>query len=148
MTVDGEHNVVTFGVESAMELYFEIPGEPMTYARMQPRKDRRGMFQPDKARAYQKHAATHAMLAARNKRWKRLPKKALVALHLDVYRSERRGDLSNYVKILEDAFNDSKAIWHDDRYVVALDAHVYKSKRPRVEVIITLVETDEEEEDA
>lgn len=130
------------------ELTFTIPGDPVPYSRMSPRKGGLGMFQPSKARAYQKHAATHALLAARNFGWKRLPKGGLVTLGLDFYRSARRADLSNLVKIIEDAFNDSKAIWHDDRYVVTLHASMWKSDRPRVEVTIKTSDalSDEEEE--
>jgi Holliday junction resolvase RusA-like endonuclease len=141
---ESDFNVVTFGVEPAA-FQFEIPGNPVPYQRMLPRAGGRGMVQPDNARAYQKHAALHAMLAARKQRWKRLPKKALVQLDIEIYRTVRSGDLSNYVKIVEDAINDSKAIWHDDRYVVATVARMWKSKRPRVVVEVRLVEDDEEE---
>lgn len=138
MTKRGYYEDMTPG-----QLGFTIPGDPVPYARMTPRKTT-GMFQPSKARAYQKHAATHAMLAARKAGWKRLPKGALVALQVNIYRSARRADLSNLVKIVEDAFNDSKAIWHDDRYVVSLSARMWKSADPRVEITITPIDSDEE----
>jgi Holliday junction resolvase RusA-like endonuclease len=128
------------------QLSFTIPGDPVPYARMIPTMG--GVVQPTKARAYQKHAATHAMLAARKAGWKRLPAKALVGLQLNIYRSARRADLSNFVKIIEDAFNDSKAIWHDDRYVISLRASMRVSADPRVEVTVTPLTTTDEEDDA
>ncbi len=141
--MDEDVNIVTFGIEPAA-FQFEIPGNPVPYQRMRPRAGGHGMVQPDHARAYQKHAATHALFAARRQRWKRLPKKALVSLDINIYRTIRSGDLSNYVKIIEDAINDSNAVWHDDRYVVATTARMWKSKRPRVVVEVHLVESDEE----
>ncbi len=135
--------------ELPVRLKFMVPGEPVPYARMMPRV--RGllggkMVQPDKARAYQKHFATHAMLAARAQRWKRLPPKALVTLRLDIFRSARRADLSNYLKLAEDAVNDCQAIWADDRYVVNVVARMWKSKTPRIEVTIELLDESDEEE--
>lgn len=58
-----------------------------------------------------------------------------VSLTLRIYRPRKAGDLSNRIKVLEDALNG--IAWHDDVQVVEIHAYRYDDKdNPRVEVSI------------
>lgn len=58
-----------------------------------------------------------------------------VALILRVYRPRKAGDLSNRIKVLEDALQG--VAFHDDSQVVAIEAERFDDKaNPRVEVDI------------
>lgn len=59
-----------------------------------------------------------------------------VALELHVYRERRSGDLSNRVKVLEDALQG--ILYENDAQVRELHAYLYEDKHdPRVEVAVT-----------
>lgn len=59
-----------------------------------------------------------------------------VKLTLDFYRPRKSGDLSNRIKVLEDALQNNA--YHDDKQVVEIHARRFDDKRrPRVEVEIT-----------
>ena len=61
-----------------------------------------------------------------------------VALYVNVYRQQKRGDLDNYAKVLGDALNG--VAYHDDSQVVELHMWRHDDKRnPRVEVEIRRV---------
>jgi Holliday junction resolvase RusA-like endonuclease len=77
---------------------------------------------PAKTREYEKHVATIAHAARLNfdamrhipaHRWPWQDKKTRFGLAVKVYRSRDAGDLGNYEKTIEDAFNG--VIWPDDR---------------------------------
>lgn len=118
------------------ELSFTIPGPPVPA--MRPRKGLGGrIYIPDEARTYQNYVATVARVAAHNQRWNRPGKTTPLVLRVDVFRPKRTGDLSNYVKIVEDGINDAETVWLDDRYVLAINAQMFVSvSSPRVEVTL------------
>lgn len=63
-----------------------------------------------------------------------------VILCLDVYRARKAGDLSNRIKVLEDALQGIAYI--DDKQVVEIHARRFDDARnPRVEVTIKAVQT-------
>lgn len=119
-----------------------VHGDPVPCAR--PRRSRNGgVYMPDKAAAYQRAVATVVMLAARKECWVRVAKGVRVALHVRVFRRADRGDLSNFVKAVEDGINDAGNVWHDDRYVGVIVAAMYvDAQRPRVELSV-IVKGDE-----
>jgi crossover junction endodeoxyribonuclease RusA len=58
-----------------------------------------------------------------------------VSLTLEIYRPQRRGDLSNRIKVLEDALQG--VAYHDDAQVVELHAKRFDDKKhPRVNITI------------
>jgi Holliday junction resolvase RusA-like endonuclease len=73
-------------------------------------------------------------------KWKALhqhmtPMAGDVAVYVNVYRAQRRGDLDNYAKVLCDALNG--AAYHDDSQVAELHMWRHEDKdNPRVEVEI------------
>ncbi len=67
------------------------------------------------------------------------PMGGAVALYVNVYRQQRRGDLDNFAKVLGDALNG--VAYHDDSQVVELHMWRHDDKRnPRVEVEVRRVE--------
>lgn len=63
------------------------------------------------------------------------PVEGEVVITLDVYRPIRRGDLSNRIKIVEDALQG--VAYKDDSQIVELTARRFDDKKhPRVEVTI------------
>lgn len=61
-----------------------------------------------------------------------------VALTVHLYRPQRSGDLSNRIKILEDALNGIS--WQDDSQIVELHAYLHDDKaNPRAEIEIRQV---------
>ena len=138
-------------VESILSfpLVFEIPGRPVPGARARvfkrtsgPKAGEYGAATPAKNKAYQKHVATCAWAAARNKGWKIPHKKFALGISLVVYRHVEKGDASNYLKVVEDGVNDSKAVWVDDRCVdfAAVRVITNKSERLRIDVKIWVLE--------
>jgi Holliday junction resolvase RusA-like endonuclease len=73
-------------------------------------------------------------------RWKALhqhmtPMAGNVAVYVNVYRAQKRGDLDNYAKVLCDSLNG--AAYHDDSQVAELHMWLHDDKdNPRVEVEI------------
>jgi Holliday junction resolvase RusA-like endonuclease len=73
-------------------------------------------------------------------KWKALhqhmtPMAGNVAVYVNVYRAQRRGDLDNYAKVLCDSLNG--AAYHDDSQVAELHMWLHDDKdNPRVEVEI------------
>ena len=58
-----------------------------------------------------------------------------VSINIDIYRPIKRGDLSNRIKIVEDALQG--VAYKDDAQIVELTARRFEDKkRPRVEVTI------------
>ena len=58
-----------------------------------------------------------------------------VVLHLDIYRPIKRGDLSNRIKILEDALQG--IAYKDDSQIVEIVARRFEDKKsPRVEILL------------
>jgi Holliday junction resolvase RusA-like endonuclease len=106
-----------------VRLTFTIPGPPVPKARARVVTDKQGKTRgvtPAKTRAYEKHVALCA-LAARmygsgwpdRAPWPWRDTEARFGLSVRVYRSRDAGDLGNYEKTVEDAFNG--VIWPDDR---------------------------------
>lgn len=73
-------------------------------------------------------------------KWKALhqhmqPMVGTVAVYVNVYRAQRRGDLDNYAKVLCDSLNG--VAYHDDSQVLELHMWLHDDKvNPRVEVEI------------
>lgn len=79
------------------------------------------------ARAYKLTAAKSALAQGARSRL------GPILLRLHVYRAERRGDLSNRIKVLEDALEG--VAYENDSQVVRLEAQLHDDpKNPRVEV--------------
>jgi Holliday junction resolvase RusA-like endonuclease len=69
----------------------------------------------------------------------RTPIEGAVKLMLDVYRPTRIGDLSNRIKVVEDALQGTA--YHDDKQIVEIIARRFEDKhRPRVEITICSAE--------
>lgn len=84
------------------------------------------------ARAYQVEAGWMARAAGVR------PTRDPVILTLRVYRPQQSGDLSNRIKVLEDALNG--VAYYDDAQVIEIHAYRYDDKsNPRVEVEIETV---------
>lgn len=82
------------------------------------------------ARQYKLDIATLARIAGLR------PLDVPVILSLDIYRPAKRGDLSNRIKILEDALQG--VAYDDDSQIVEITARRFEDKKePRVEVTIT-----------
>ena len=89
---------------------------------------RGGVVKTPEARAYQL-AVGLKLLALGYTR----PPKGHVKLSLEIFRPRRRGDLTNHIKVLEDALQGH--FFRDDEQVVELIAERRLStRRPRVEV--------------
>ena len=59
-----------------------------------------------------------------------------VALELHVYRERRSGDLSNRIKIIEDALQG--VLYENDSQVVELHAYLHEDRHaPRIEIEVT-----------
>lgn len=99
------------------------------------RVDRRGFtYVSDEAKDYKK-AVKFRLLASGI----RQPLDGPLVLSLVVYRPLRKGDLSNRIKVLEDAFNG--IVWKDDSQVVEIHARREDDKaNPRVEVRVDALE--------
>lgn len=81
------------------------------------------------ARAYKKSCCTLAAMACK------APMTGPLAMIIRVFRPMRRGDLSNRIKVVEDALQG--AVFHDDDQIVRIEASRHDDKgSPRVEVII------------
>jgi Holliday junction resolvase RusA-like endonuclease len=118
------------------QLRFVVNGPPVPYQRVVPRAGGRS-YQPENAKAYQGHVATVARAAAHNAKWQRPGKHSPLVLRVEVFRVRRVGDLSNFVKIVEDGINDAEMVWQDDRLVEAIVARMHVDKEhPRVEVTL------------
>lgn len=121
-------------------LHFVIPGPPVATGRPRAFVSKSGhasTYMPDASRKYQETCRVHAMAAAMKARWK--PVSAPCAIELKVYRRERRGDIENIQKGVQDAMN--RVVYVDDRQVV--EAHVWlhlDRERPRVEVTVRVLE--------
>jgi Holliday junction resolvase RusA-like endonuclease len=89
------------------------------------------------------HVSEEAQNYKAGVKWKALhqgmqPMSGELALYVNVYRQQKRGDLDNYAKVLGDALNG--VAYHDDSQVVEL--HMWRHddrKSPRVEVEIRMV---------
>lgn len=94
------------------------------------RKWNNRMVLSNEARAYKKQVGLIAMLR------KVAPFTGDVVLTMHWFRERKSGDLSNRIKVVEDALNGHA--YYDDKQVVEL--HAYRSddrKHPRVEIEIT-----------
>lgn len=117
MWVSGEGGQVTFTVP--------FPPSANRYWR----HSRNGVYVSEEATSYRAHAATAALVAGVR------PAKGDVVLSLEFYRPRKAGDLSNRIKVLEDALNG--IAYYDDAQVVEL--HAWRrddSADPRV--VVTL----------
>lgn len=150
-----------------MKLTFTIPGPPVPKARARVVgvsgevfaklcgrcKGLAGKAQgvtPTKTRAYESHISKLALFARLNfdashvgASWPKNDKEARFGLSVRVYRSRDAGDLGNYEKTIEDAFNG--VIWPDDRQMRRRgEGGVYDCEKgkERVEVEVWVIEVD------
>ncbi|SDY71194.1 RusA family crossover junction endodeoxyribonuclease [Thermoactinomyces sp. DSM 45892] len=97
-------------------LHFTIKGRAVPYTRM----TRRGKYVRTDAQrylAYQEVVQLHARQAMAKEGWQCIPKKVPIEFGCKVYlKGGLDGDLSNYVKGIEDALN--RLVYEDDRYIV------------------------------
>lgn len=92
------------------------------------------MYLSAKGADYKQHAGWIARIAYRDE-----PMTCDVAMRLSFYRPRRRGDLSNLVKVIEDAFTG--ILYDDDDRIV--EEHLFRFEdpsNPRVEVTLWKVE--------
>jgi crossover junction endodeoxyribonuclease RusA len=88
------------------------------------------MVVSSEARQYKLDVAARARLAGLR------PTDNPVCISLDLYRPAKRGDLSNRIKIVEDALQG--VAYHDDSQVIELHARRFDDKKnPRVEITIS-----------
>lgn len=81
------------------------------------------------AREYKRRCAAIAAVACQS------PLEGPLGMSLAVFRPMRRGDLSNRIKVIEDAMQG--VVFHDDNQVVLIDAQRHDDKtNPRVEVVV------------
>jgi crossover junction endodeoxyribonuclease RusA len=94
------------------------------------RVDRRGFaYLSTEARRYKVLVQNRVALAGVTA----FPKDRAISLHIDVYRPQRSGDLSNRLKIVEDVLQG--LAYEDDRQVVDIRLRRFDDKsNPRVEV--------------
>lgn len=117
-------------------LVFSI--EPVPFARM--RTNGRIHFIPPKQRSFMRSIGLIAL-----NQWK--PKEALTsALSVDMTFSfkkaktsklkhhTKRGDLSNFIKLIEDALNN--IVWKDDSQIIELQARKVFSEQPSISITI------------
>lgn len=120
-------------------LAFVVPGPPLPWQRARLANDRRSHFNTEEMVKYQRHIGAIANAAALQARdWD--PSRP-VKLTVRVYRRWNRGDLSNFVKQVEDALNHTH-VWEDDRLVHEHSARMFvDAKAPRIEVEIEPIES-------
>lgn len=118
----------TIRTKAKTAMLFTLPFPPS--ANRYWRKTRRGgIYVSDEAKTYRYNAATAALAAGVR------PLAGDLALTVDFYRPRKSGDLSNRIKILEDALNG--VAWKDDSQVAVIYARRFDDKdNPRVEVRI------------
>lgn len=81
------------------------------------------------AREYKRRCAAIAGVACQS------PMDGPLGMSLAVFRPMRRGDLSNRIKVVEDAMQG--IVFHDDNQVVRIEAQRHDDKgNPRVEVVV------------
>lgn len=81
------------------------------------------------AREYKRRCAAIAAIACQS------PMEGPLGMSLAVFRPMRRGDLSNRIKVIEDAMQG--IVFHDDNQVVRIEAQRHEDKaNPRVEVVV------------
>jgi Holliday junction resolvase RusA-like endonuclease len=130
-----------------VRLTFTIPGPPVPKARARVVTDKQGKTRgvtPAKTRAYEKHIAMVAMGARSHcSAWPWRDTEARFGLSVRVYRSRDAGDLGNYEKTVEDAFNG--VLWPDDRQMRRRgEGGVFDCEkgRERIEVEVWVIEVD------
>lgn len=118
---------------------FTIPGRPVPYTRM----TRRGQYvkaAPKRYKAYLDIVRLYARQAMVRNGFQFIPKKIPIEMGCKVYLcGGLDGDLSNYLKAIEDALNN--VVYEDDRYIVRYIGEPEKvfindKSEERVEVII------------
>lgn len=118
---------------------FIIPGRPVPYTRM----TRRGQYvkaAPKRYKAYLDIVRLYARQAMVRNRFQFIPKGIPIEMGCKVYlKGGLDGDLSNYIKAIEDALNN--VVYEDDRYIVRYIGEpekifVKNKSEERVEVVI------------
>ena len=111
-----------------------IPGPPVAKQRARVGKGGR-VYTPPETRSYEQKVAVFATVAARRAKWKVTSEP--VEIDVRIYRARATGDLSNFVKAIEDGMNG--IIYVDDRQIVSIDAAMFLDrKNPRTEVKVRL----------
>ncbi|MDI3298252.1 MAG: RusA family crossover junction endodeoxyribonuclease [Bacillota bacterium] len=123
---------------------FTVPGRPVAKARPRIALGRRSAraYTPRETLEYERAVGWAAREAYRGE-----PVEGPVELRMVVYvRRRGRGDLSNYVKSVEDGLNG--IVWVDDRQVRRIEARLARAGKAadeRVEVEVRLLGGEEEE---
>ena len=133
-----------------MRLSFAVSGPPVPYQR--PGQGRGGhRFTEPASAEYMFRVGAAAMKAIAEQPWpartlhrsksggavQRGPK-GQFGLVVTVYRAARRGDITNFVKSVEDALTKA-CVWWDDAMVIDLHAHLREDKEsPRTEITVDM----------
>jgi len=106
------------------ELFFTIPGKPVTWKRVNLWRGR--LLEPKEQRQKKREIASLAMAAMMEQGWKRtgLP----VEASCQFFGCHGGADLSNLIKLVEDALN--RVVWEDDQQIYSFGN---SAKFPRVE---------------
>lgn len=114
-------------------MQFTIPGPPQVKQR--PRFARGRAFTPKATEEYEKFVAQMAYAAVKQFEWSPLPG-ATFHLDVEIYRAAKRGDLTNFLKSIEDGMNG--IVFRDDKDVRQITAVMHDDKaNPRAVVRVT-----------
>jgi Holliday junction resolvase RusA-like endonuclease len=119
---------------SMFDLVFEARPVPQGRPRAFQKGGRVIVTKAEASRAYERSLANAARSRAIEIGWRLPAADARLELHCDIYRAADQGDLTNFLKAIEDALTEG-GVWLDDRRVVRLAAAMFVDpERPRVEL--------------
>lgn len=121
-------------------LRFTVPGEPVAWQRRGTRGGR--SYTPPKTREFQARVAKVAAVAVTRAGWtfpETRKEKQRFGIRVNVFRKYlfKGGDLSNYIKSIEDGCNKAKVVWPDDARVHGLEGNIIQDAQvPRTVVAV------------
>jgi Holliday junction resolvase RusA-like endonuclease len=120
-------------------LSFCVNGPPVAWQRVTPVRLKTGKFRslvPERTRDYEKRVAGFAQVARMRLRVRWPQAARWYQLSCSFYREADRGDLSNFIKAIEDGLNG--VVWPDDRLVKSYGKMWMgvDPKNPRAEVTV------------
>jgi len=128
------------------KLFFEVQGKPVPYTRT----TQRGKFMSKQFARYNSYTHGQVIPAIHSAVWRKYKKfitiKKDISLYIDVFISgKKRGDLSNYIKGIEDAVQASKFIANDKQTTyISGQLHSCQPGEDKIEVSIQWEDTEDE----